>query len=82
MNGNSADGMDTRWINIREQKQAKRILLKRIVLPKIKILSSFTQPHVIKTWMTSYIFFFKWKSMGSNVVLDPFDFHCMEKNCQ
>lgn len=27
MNGNSADGMDTRWINMQEQKQAKRILL-------------------------------------------------------
>ncbi len=36
MNGNSADGMDTRWINMREQKQAKRILLKRIVHPKLK----------------------------------------------
>ncbi len=64
MNGNSADGMDTRLINIREQKQAKRILLKRIVLPKIKILSSFTQPHVIKTCMTSYIFFLNESQWG------------------
>jgi len=53
------------------------------VHPKVKILSSFTHPHVVPT----YLSFFMWntkedilKNVGCQTISVPIDFHCMLKS--
>lgn len=54
----------------------------KIVHPKMKILPSFTQPHMVTNLEDILeMFFCRYnESQGSNIVLEPNDFPCISKN--